>query len=108
MGLKIIAMTSPNIMETYQAVQTLLVEDAQTGVLVSIISFLESRLKKRDLKLNRTPCSYLRFLAKVVLLKAVHPLKTYTTKRHDSKLTGDRFSSTSEVWTAAIFEWLKL
>jgi hypothetical protein len=95
-------------METYRAVQKLLVEDAQTGVLVSLISFLESRFEKRDLKFNRLPCSYLRFLAKVVLLKAVHPLKTYTTKLHDCMLTCDRFLSTSEVWTAAILEWLKL
>jgi hypothetical protein len=95
-------------METNHAVQKLLVEDAQTGVLVSLISFLESRLKKRDLKFNRTPFSYLRFLAKVILFKAVHPLKIYTTKLHDSTLTGDTFSSTSEVWTAAILEWLKL
>jgi hypothetical protein len=106
------------------------VEDPQTGVLVSLISFLESRLKiiiirgatgtdepwpaekpplagrlkKRDLKFNRTSCSYLRFLAKVVLLKAVHPLKIYTTKLHDTTLTGGSFSSTSEVWTAAILQ----
>jgi hypothetical protein len=44
-GIEIIALTSPNIMKTYQAVQKLLVEDSQTGVLVSLISFLESRLK---------------------------------------------------------------
>jgi hypothetical protein len=56
MGLKIIAsgplnvITSlPNIMKIYQAVQKLLMGDTQTGRqpggLISLLSFLESRLK---------------------------------------------------------------
>jgi hypothetical protein len=35
-----------NFMKSYQAVQKLLVGDRQTGDLISLLSFLESRLKK--------------------------------------------------------------
>jgi hypothetical protein len=38
------------------------------------------------------------FLTKIVLLKVLHPLKTYQyTKFHDPTLTGASFASTSEV-----------
>jgi hypothetical protein len=49
------------------------------------------------------------FLTKMVLLKVVHPLKIYQyTKYYGPTLTGESFASTSEVWTSAIFEWLKV
>jgi hypothetical protein len=35
-----------NIMKIYQAVQKLLVEDTQTGDLISLLPFLKSRLKR--------------------------------------------------------------
>jgi hypothetical protein len=45
----------------------------------------------------------------MVLLKVVHPLKICQyTKCHGPTLIGASFSSTSEVWTSAIFEWLKV
>jgi hypothetical protein len=49
------------------------------------------------------------FLTKMVSLKVVHPLKIYQyTKFHVPMLTGASFASTSEVWTSAILEWLKV
>jgi hypothetical protein len=49
------------------------------------------------------------FLTKIVLLKVVHPLKIYQyTKFHVPTLSGASFASTSEVWTSAILEWLKI
>jgi hypothetical protein len=36
-------------MKIYHAVQMLLVGDTQTGDLISLLSFLESRLKKKSL-----------------------------------------------------------
>jgi hypothetical protein len=39
------ALPLPNFMEIYQAVKKLLVGDRQTGDLISLLSFLESRLK---------------------------------------------------------------
>jgi hypothetical protein len=36
----------PNFMKIYPAVKKLLVADRQTGDLISLLSFLESRLKK--------------------------------------------------------------
>jgi hypothetical protein len=48
-------------------------------------------------------------LTKMVLLKFVHPLTIYQyTKFHGPTLTGASFASTSEVWTSAILEWLKV
>jgi hypothetical protein len=48
-------------------------------------------------------------LTKMVLLKVVHPLKIYQyTQFHGPTLTGSSFASTSDVWTSAIFEWLKV
>jgi hypothetical protein len=42
---------------------------------------------------NRQPCSYFLFLAKVVLLKVVHPLKIYQhVKLHGPILTGESFA----------------
>jgi hypothetical protein len=41
--------------------------------------------------------------------KNFHPLKIYQyTKFHGPTLTGAIFASTSEVWTSAILEWLKV
>jgi hypothetical protein len=61
------------------------------------------------LTFKRPPCSYFLFLTKMVLLKVAHPLKIYQyTKFHGPTLTGASFASTSEVWTSAIFEWLKV
>jgi hypothetical protein len=52
---------------------------------------------------------YFLFLKKMVLLKVVHPLKIYQyTKFHCPMLTGASFASTSDVWTSAILEWLKV
>jgi hypothetical protein len=49
------------------------------------------------------------FLTKMVLIKVVHPLKIYQyTKFHGPTLTGVSFASTSEVWTSAILESLKI
>jgi hypothetical protein len=49
------------------------------------------------------------FLTKMVLLKVVHPLKIYQyTKFRGPTLTGANFASTSEVWTSAILECLKV
>jgi hypothetical protein len=43
------------------------------------------------------------------LLKVIHCLKIYQyTKLHGPTLTGASFASTSEVWTSAILEWLKI
>jgi hypothetical protein len=43
------------------------------------------------------------------LIKIVYPLKIYQyTKFHGPTLTGASFAYTSEVWTSAIFEWLKV
>jgi hypothetical protein len=43
------------------------------------------------------------------LIKIVHPLKIYQyTKFHFPTLTGASFAYTSDVWTSAIFEWLKV
>jgi hypothetical protein len=49
------------------------------------------------------------FLTKMVLLKVVHTLQMYQyTKFHGRMLTGASFASTSEVWTSAILEYLKV
>jgi hypothetical protein len=43
------------------------------------------------------------------LLKVVHPLNIdQYTKFHGPTLTGASFASTTEVWTSAILEWLKV
>jgi hypothetical protein len=43
-------------------------------------------------------------LAKVVLLKVLHPLKVYhNTELYSSTFTGASFASTSEVWMSVIF-----
>jgi hypothetical protein len=43
------------------------------------------------------------------LIKSCSSLKIYQyTKCHGPMLTGASFASTSEVWTSAILEWLKL
>jgi hypothetical protein len=61
------------------------------------------------LNVNRLPCSYFWLVTKMVLLKTIHPLKTNPhTKCHGPALTSASFASTSEVWTSAILEWLKL
>jgi hypothetical protein len=44
----------PSFIKIYQAVQKLLVGDRQTDDLISLLSFLESRLKIHE-KLNKTP-----------------------------------------------------
>jgi hypothetical protein len=60
------------------------------------------------LTFKRPPCLYF-FLTKMVLLKVVHPLKIYQyIKFHGPTLTGASFASTSEVWTSAILESLKV
>jgi hypothetical protein len=42
-------------------------------------------------------------------LKVVHRLNIYQyTKFHGPTLTGASFASTSQVWTSAILEWLKV
>jgi hypothetical protein len=52
-------------------------------------------------------CSYI--FAKVVLLKVVHPLKTYQRAEfHDPQWLVPSITSTSEVQMLAILEWLKL
>jgi hypothetical protein len=49
------------------------------------------------------------FLTKIILLKVVHHLKIYQYNTfHGPTLTGASFASTSEVWTSAILEWLKV
>jgi hypothetical protein len=49
------------------------------------------------------------FLTKMVSLKVVHPLKMYQySKFHGPRFTGASFASTSEDWTSAILECLKL
>jgi hypothetical protein len=49
------------------------------------------------------------FLTKMASLKVVHPLKIYQfSKFHGPMLTGASSASTSEVWTSAILEWLKV
>jgi hypothetical protein len=49
------------------------------------------------------------FLTKIISLKVVHHLKIYQyIKFHGLSLTGASFASTSEVWTSAILEWLKV
>jgi hypothetical protein len=58
---------------------------------------------------NRPPCWYLWFSAKVISLKVVHIPSIYqNTQFHGSALTGASLVSTSEVVTSAILEWLKL
>jgi hypothetical protein len=43
------------------------------------------------------------------VIKVVYPLKFYHyTKFHGPTLNGVSFASTSEVWTSAILEWLKV
>jgi hypothetical protein len=49
------------------------------------------------------------FLTKMVLLKVVYPFKIYQyTKFCGPTLAGASFASTSEVWTSAILECLKV
>jgi hypothetical protein len=49
------------------------------------------------------------FFLKLVLLDVIHHLKIYHhTKFHTLTFTGAIFASTSEVWTYAMLEWLKL
>jgi hypothetical protein len=49
---------APNIMKFYQVVQKLLVADRQTGDLISLLSFFESRLKiSSSLLFNTVHCS---------------------------------------------------
>jgi hypothetical protein len=56
------------------------------------------------LTFKQLPCSYFLFLTKMGSLKVVHRLKIcqYT------KFHGASFASTSQVWTSAILEWLKI
>jgi hypothetical protein len=65
--------------------------------------------KNKILIFYRPSCSYFSFLAKMALLKVVHPLKIYqNTKFHDRTLTGASLASTSKVWMSTISEWLQL
>jgi hypothetical protein len=57
----------------------------------------------------QTAAMFVFFLTKMVLLKVVHPLNIYQyTKFYGPMLTDASFASTSEVWTSAILEWLKV
>jgi hypothetical protein len=56
---------------------------------------------------GRTSCFFP--LTKIVWLKAVHPFEVCQhTKCHGPTLTGACFTSTSEVCTSVVLEWLKL
>jgi hypothetical protein len=68
---------------------------------------------KQNVSLNFQPPSTLVFVffspIKIVLLTFVNDLSIcQPTKFHDPILTDARFASTSEEWTFAISEWLKV
>jgi hypothetical protein len=73
-------------------------------------SWVVSTKQTMNFNIQTAACSYVLFLTKMVELKVVNPLKInqYYTKCHGPTLTGVSFASTSEVWTSAILEWLKV
>jgi hypothetical protein len=72
-------------------------------------SWVVSTKQTMNFNIQTAAISCILFLTKMVLLKVVHPLKIHQyTKFHGPTLTGASFASTSEVWTSAILEWLKI